>query len=139
FKGSGQNMTVTAKNIGYELRCASPIPFDIEYTRDLGYGAIHYLRELRRAGGPEIGAMITMRENQMVPLPFGSFTDPETGRPRVREVNIHSGSYRVAIEYMIRLEREDLDDPAKLGPIAPAARRRPDERRPRAGHRGAPA
>ena len=134
FKARGQKMTVTAKNIGYELRCASPIPFDIEYTRDLGYGAIHYLRELRRAGGPEIGAMITMRENHMVPLPFGSFTDPATGRPRVREVNIHSGSYRVAIEYMIRLEREDLDDPAKLGPIAAAARMSPEEFRARYGY-----
>src|SRR5437867_2938820 len=134
FKARGQKMTVTAKNIGYELRCASPIPFDIEYTRDLGYGAIHYLRELRRAGRPELGAMITMRENHMVPLPFGSFTDPATGRPRVREVNIHSGSYRVAIEYMIRLEREDLDDPAKLGPIAAAARMSPEEFRARYGY-----
>src|SRR2546427_9858652 len=68
FKARGQKMTVTAKNIGYELRCASPIPFDIEYTRDLGYGAIHYLRELRRAGRPELGAIITMRENETAPL-----------------------------------------------------------------------
>src|SRR5262245_7105291 len=29
--------TISAKNIGYELRCADPIPFDMEYTRDLGY------------------------------------------------------------------------------------------------------
>ena len=27
---------VTDKEIGYELRCADPIPFDMEYTRDLG-------------------------------------------------------------------------------------------------------
>ena len=32
-----------AKNIGYELRCADPIPFDMEYTRDLGYCAAKYL------------------------------------------------------------------------------------------------
>ena len=127
-------MTVTAKNIGYELRCASPIPFDIEYTRDLGYGAIHYLRELRRAGRPEMGAMITIRESEMVPLPFGSFTDPATGRPRVREVNIHSGSYRVATEYMIRLEREDLEDPAKLDLIAAAGRMSPEAFRARYGY-----
>ena len=78
--------------------------------------------------------MITIRESQMVPLPFGSFTDPATGRPRVREVNIRSGSYRVAIEYMIRLEREDLGDPAKLGPIAAAARMSPEEFRARYGY-----
>jgi 6-phosphofructokinase 1 len=52
----------------------------------------------------------------------------------VREVNIHSGSYRVATEYMIRLEREDLDDPTKLGPIAAAARMSPEAFRARYGY-----
>src|SRR5262249_53608982 len=103
-------------------------------TRDLGYGAIHYLRELRHAGRPEMGAMITIQENHMVPLAFGSFTDPATGRPRVREVDIHSGSYRVATEYMIRLEREDLEDPTKLGPIAAAAGKGPETFRARYGY-----
>ena len=32
------------KDLGYELRCADPIPFDAEYTRDLGYGAVKFLR-----------------------------------------------------------------------------------------------
>jgi 6-phosphofructokinase 1 len=41
-------------------------------------------------------------------------------------VNLKSGSYRVATEYMIRLEREDLDDPAKLAAIAGAAHMTPD-------------
>src|SRR5215471_3855613 len=35
--------TISAKNIGYELRCADPIPFDMEYTRDLGFSAATYL------------------------------------------------------------------------------------------------
>jgi ATP-dependent phosphofructokinase / diphosphate-dependent phosphofructokinase len=121
FRERGRKVTITPKNIGYELRCAPPIPFDIEYTRDLGYGAIDYLRELYREGRGEVGAMITVQEEQMVPLPFGSFTDPRTGRPEIREVNVTSGMYRVATEYMIRLEQEDLDDPDKLGPIAEAA------------------
>src|SRR2546425_10803868 len=69
FTARGQKLTVTAKNIGYELRCAPPIPFDIEYTRDLGYGAIAYLRELGRAGRPDFGAMITIQDNEMIPLP----------------------------------------------------------------------
>jgi ATP-dependent phosphofructokinase / diphosphate-dependent phosphofructokinase len=62
----------------------------------------------------------------MVPLPFGSFTDPKTGRPQIREVDLRSGKYRVATEYMIRLEQEDLDDPEKLKAIAEAARMSPD-------------
>jgi len=134
FRERGQKVTITPKNIGYELRCAAPIPFDIEYTRDLGYGAIDYLRMLLSEGRDEVGAMITIQEEQMVPLPFGSFTDPETGRPRTREVNIDSGMYRVATEYMIRLEQDDLDDPGKLGAIARAARMSPEEFRRRYGY-----
>jgi 6-phosphofructokinase 1 len=57
----------------------------------------------------------------MVPLPFGSFSDPATGRVRIRLVNTESSSYRVAREYMIRLDRQDLEDPQKLRPIADAA------------------
>jgi 6-phosphofructokinase 1 len=134
FKQRGTKVTITPKNIGYELRCAAPIPFDIEYTRDLGYGAIDYLRTLVREAREEPGAMITIQEEQMVPLPFGSFTDPETGRPQVREVAIDSGMYRVATEYMIRLEREDLEDPAKLTAIADAAKLTPQEFRDRYGY-----
>jgi 6-phosphofructokinase 1 len=36
-------------------------------------------------------------------------------------VNVESSSYRVAREYMIRLDREDLADPEKLRPIAAAS------------------
>jgi hypothetical protein len=36
-------------------------------------------------------------------------------------VNTESSSYRVAREYMIRLDPEDLEDPDKLRPIAEAA------------------
>jgi 6-phosphofructokinase len=134
FRERGRKVTIVGKNIGYELRCAPPIPFDIEYTRDLGYGAIDYLRTSIRERGDELGAMITIQDQHMVPLPFGSFTDPETGRTRVREVNLSSGSYRVATEYMIRLEREDLEDPAKLEPIAAAAKMTPEDFRGRYGY-----
>jgi hypothetical protein len=47
-------------------------------------------------------------------------------RPRVREVNTDSWAYRLAREYMIRLRPEDLDDEAKLGPLAEAAGMRLD-------------
>jgi 6-phosphofructokinase 1 len=134
FADRGQKMTIEAKNIGYELRCAAPIPFDIEYTRDLGYGAIDYLRKVYREGLDEPGAMITRQQGDIVPLPFGSFTDAATGRPRVREVNVKSGSYRVATEYMIRLEQEDLDDAEKLAAIAAAAGTSPEAFRDRYGY-----
>lgn len=134
FKDRGRKVTIEAKNIGYELRGAPPIPFDIAYTRDLGYGAIDYLRRLLSEGREEHGAMITIEEGHFVPLPFDAFRDPDTGRPRVREVAVESDSYRVAREYMIRLEREDLDDPTRLGPIAEAAGVGPEEFEARYGY-----
>jgi 6-phosphofructokinase 1 len=134
FKERGDKVTVEGKNIGYELRCAPPIPFDIEYTRDLGYGAVEYLKRLHDDGGDEIGAMITIQEGRVVPLPFGSFSDPQTGRVHVRQVDVESTSYRVAREYMIRLDPEDLADGAKLGPIAEAAGMTPEQFRDRYGH-----
>jgi 6-phosphofructokinase len=132
FKQRGQNITVEGKNIGYELRCAPPIPFDIEYTRDLGYGAVDYLKRVLADGEP--GAMITIQDGHVVALPFGSFTDPQTGRVRIRLVNVESNSYRVAREYMIRLAREDLEDPDKLGPIAAACGLTPEAFRDRHGY-----
>ena len=78
--------------------------------------------------------MITIQEGHMVPLPFGSFTDPETGRVQIRLVNVESSSYRVAREYMIRLDREDLEDPGKLRPIAAAAGLTPEAFRDRYGY-----
>ncbi len=48
----GLQIPIVSMNIGYELRAADPIPFDIEYTKNLGYGAIRYLLK----GGS--GAMI---------------------------------------------------------------------------------
>jgi ATP-dependent phosphofructokinase / diphosphate-dependent phosphofructokinase len=131
FKERGQKVTVEGKNIGYELRCAPPIPFDIEYTRDLGYGAVDYLKQV---GEGEVGGMITIQEGHMVPLAFGSFNDPDTGRVRIRSVNVESSSYRVAREYMIRLDRQDLHNPGKLGPIAAAAKLTPEAFRERYGY-----
>jgi 6-phosphofructokinase len=125
-------VTVEGKNIGYELRCAPPVPFDIEYTRDLGYGAVSYLKQALE--GDEPGGMITIQDGNMVAVPFGSFTDPETGRVRIRLVNTESSSYRVAREYMIRLDRADLEDPGRLRPIAGASGLTPEAFRDRYGY-----
>jgi ATP-dependent phosphofructokinase / diphosphate-dependent phosphofructokinase len=132
FRDRGEKVTVEGKNIGYELRCAAPIPFDIEYTRDLGYGAVGYLK--RALEDDEPGGMITIQDGHMVALPFGSFSDPETGRVRIRQVNVESSSYRVAREYMIRLDHEDLVDQDRLGPIAKASGLTPEEFRRRYGY-----
>jgi 6-phosphofructokinase 1 len=134
FKERGTKVTIVAKNIGYELRCATPIPFDVAYTRDLGYGAVEYLKQASRDGSDEPGAMITIQEDHMVPLPFDAFLDPATNRARTRPVDTTSNSYRVAREYMIRLDREDLADPDALQAIATAAGMTPDAFRERYGY-----
>jgi ATP-dependent phosphofructokinase / diphosphate-dependent phosphofructokinase len=104
--------TIVAKNIGYELRCADPIPADMEYTRDLGYCAAKYLLE----GGNAV--MISTQAGKFVPVPFRDMLDPETGRTRVRLVDITSTRYAIARRYMIRLRRDDFDDPHELARFA---------------------
>jgi 6-phosphofructokinase 1 len=106
------------KDLGYELRCADPIPFDAEYTRDLGYGAVKFLRSPRSAEG---GAIISYVEGRMEPLPFGEMLNPETGKLRTRRVNVDGEGYECARRYMIRLEKSDFEDPDKLAVLAKAA------------------
>jgi 6-phosphofructokinase len=107
--------TIVAKNIGYELRCADPIPYDMEYTRDLGYCAAKYLI----SGGGAV--MISMQGGHLVPIPFREMLDPETGRTRIRHVDIASTRYAIARRYMIRLRRDDFEDEGELTRFAAAA------------------
>ncbi|MGD9899283.1 MAG: diphosphate--fructose-6-phosphate 1-phosphotransferase [Calditrichaceae bacterium] len=107
--------TIVAKNIGYELRCADPIPFDMEYCRDLGFMASKFLYD----GGN--GALISIQNNRFVPLYFKDIIDPQTKKMKVRMVDIDSESYHVAHRYMIRLKTEDFDDPHELAKYAATA------------------
>lgn len=110
----GIRVTITNKNIGYELRCADPIPFDAAYCRDLGYSAIRFLLN----GGS--GAMVSIQGGRLVPISFDELRDEATGKTRVRLVNVKSEGFRVAREYMIRLERADFEDPAWVEKMAQA-------------------
>ena len=114
FSERGISVKIVAKDIGYELRCADPIPFDAEYVRDLGYGAACHI-----LGGGE-NAMITRQDGRIVPVPFDDMIDPATGRTRVRLVDIESESYQVARKYMIRLTPDDLADPDRALRLAKA-------------------
>jgi ATP-dependent phosphofructokinase / diphosphate-dependent phosphofructokinase len=98
----GLNTALVSKDIGYELRCADPIPFDMEYTRDLGYCAAQYLLD----GGTD--AMVMLVEGRFQPQPFSEMLDPATGRTRVRLVDVKSEQYQIARRYMVRLRPEDF-------------------------------
>jgi len=108
------DVTVVAKDIGYELRCAKPLPFDVEYTRTLGYGAVRYLRD----GGS--GAMVALRGGKVTPVTLRDMLDPATGRVNVRLVDTKTESYEVGRKYMIRLDATDLQEP-RLSRLAAVA------------------
>ena len=130
FQARGIRLTTTNKNIGYELRCADPIPYDAAYCRDLGYSAIRYLL----AGGS--GAMVSIQGGRLVPLAFADIREPGTGKTRVRLVDTESEGYRVAREYMIRLKAQDFQNPVWLEKLALAANMTTNEFRAKFGHLG---
>jgi 6-phosphofructokinase len=112
LKSVGLSATIVSKNVGYELRCADPIPYDIEYTRDLGYCAAQYLLD----GGT--AAMVSIQNGRFTPIPFKHMLDPATGRAKVRMVDTQSQSYQIARQYMIRLDEHDMKDPIAVGRYA---------------------
>jgi ATP-dependent phosphofructokinase / diphosphate-dependent phosphofructokinase len=116
LRALGLTVPIVAKNFGYELRCVDPIPFDMELTRDLGYGAAKFLTE----GGR--GCTMTIQHGRLVPVPLENMLDSRTKRMRIRMVDIESDRYKIARTYMIRLKREDLDDPTELAKVAAMAR-----------------
>ena len=110
----GIKVTIVDKTIGYELRCAPPIPFDAEYARDLGYAAVTYLLQ----GGS--GAVVTIQGGEFTPIPFADVLDP-SGAGQRRPVDVTTESYQVAREYMVRLGPRDFTDPARVASLAKAA------------------
>src|SRR6185437_1393013 len=121
----GLSTNLVAKNVGYELRCADPIPYDIEYTRDLGYCAAQYLLD----GGTS--AMVSIQNGRFSPIPFKQMVDFSTGRTKVRMVDIDSQSYQIARQYMIRLTEADVNNRDVLGRYAALASLSPEAFRER--------
>jgi ATP-dependent phosphofructokinase / diphosphate-dependent phosphofructokinase len=125
LKTLGIKTTIVAKNLGYELRCVDPIPFDIEYTRDLGFYAAKFLED----GGT--GAVVTIELDHCKPIPLSEMLDPKTHKMAMRPVDAQSERYRVARQYMVRLTRSDFEDPHALARIASVAKMSTDDFRKR--------
>ncbi len=123
FAERDQQITLVDHELGYELRCADPTPRDMAYCRSLGYFAIQLL--LKEGLAP--GVMATIVNGNLHPIDLHELIDPKTNRIRVRTVDIHSDTYRVARAYQIRLEREDLENPEMLGKLAAIAKMQPKE------------
>jgi ATP-dependent phosphofructokinase / diphosphate-dependent phosphofructokinase len=112
----GIEVGIVAKDLGYELRCAPPGAFDIQYCRALGYWATRFLLD----GGSE--AMATIQGGRLVPVTFKEILDPATGRVRVRYVDVRSEAYETLYAYMIRVKPEDLARPETRRALAAAGR-----------------
>ncbi|HEX9155691.1 MAG TPA: diphosphate--fructose-6-phosphate 1-phosphotransferase [Nitrospira sp.] len=104
--------TIRLKDLGFELRCADPIPFDMEYSRDLGCCAAEFLI----SGGT--GAMVSIVNGKFSPMPFDTILDPATKRTRVRMVDVAAEPYRIARRYMIRLDQKDFEQSERLARCA---------------------
>ncbi len=119
------------KDLGYELRSADPIPFDAEYTRDLGYGAVKFLMSPESA---KYGAIISVVGGGLRPLPFEKMINPKTGRMTNRRVDIEGEGYECARRYMIRLDERDFRDPQRLARLAETARMSTEQFKQRFGY-----
>ncbi|HXU76258.1 MAG TPA: diphosphate--fructose-6-phosphate 1-phosphotransferase [Methylomirabilota bacterium] len=127
----GIKITLIDKDLGYELRCADPIPFDAEYTRDLGFSAVKFLLS---PDAEKFGAIISFDDGRMVPLPFDKMLNPETRRMQVRRVNVDGEAYECARHYMICLERADFEKPAQLQKLAASISMTSEQFRKRFGY-----
>jgi len=125
----GEQRTFVDATVGYELRCADPIAYDVDYTQQLGWGAIAYLLDPGQKRWPDTGRLIAIEAGELKPLRFADILDPKTGKTTVRRVDTSSVQYRAARAYMTRLEREDLENPRQLRDLARAARLAPAELR----------
>jgi 6-phosphofructokinase len=121
FSARGQSFTIVHKTVGYELRCAPPIAFDCDYVKTLGYGAVEFLLNPNQRTAAIDGALVCLVNGELQHLRFADLLDPKTKKTSVRAVDLAKPSYKVAREYMIRLEKEDFENPERLEKLANAA------------------
>ncbi len=124
----GLKVTMIDKDMGYELRCADPIPFDAEYTRNLGYGAVKFLMSGESA---KYGAIVSYEGGSLRPLPFDTMIDPATHRMRPRLVDVNSETFECAVRYMTRLGEADFADGPQLEKLAAVVKMTPEQFRER--------
>ena len=121
FTARGQSFTIVHKTVGYELRCAPPVAFDCEYVKTLGYGAVEFLLNPNQQTANVDGALVCIVDGELEYLKFTDLLDANTKKTSVRVVDLAKPSYKVAREYMIRLEKEDFENPGRLEKLAGAA------------------
>ncbi len=115
FAHRGLDVGFITKIIGYELRCADPCAFDVQYTRTLGAGAVSFLAE------GQGNALVSLQAGRIVPLRFEELRDPATGKVRVRRVDVQGSLWKEALALQARIRTEDLSG-ERLERLAKAAK-----------------
>ena len=106
----GVEVELVHKRLGYEMRSANPIPFDVDYTRKLGYCAVKYLLD----GEGDGGGLVYVRTGKMQAVPFQELIDEKTNSIKVRYMDKNTEAYEVSQKYMIKLNRDDIETPPTL-------------------------
>ncbi len=127
----GLKVSIIDKDLGYELRCADPIPFDAEYTRALGYGAVKFLQS---EDSTRFGGVMSLVGGRLQSQPFHEIMNPETKRMLPRKVDVDGEAYECARHYMIRLVPSDFESAEKLGRLASIVNMTPEQFTKRFGY-----
>jgi 6-phosphofructokinase len=106
---------LTAKKIGYELRCAKPSAFDEIYCRELGYGSVEGLRMNKT------NCMCVWKNGIIAYTPFSDMID-ENGDIEPRYVDTTSDEYVISRNYFWQLRPNDVTDNNIIKQVACVAR-----------------
>ncbi|MHB8634555.1 MAG: 6-phosphofructokinase [Thermoplasmatota archaeon] len=96
LKAAGTEVGFITKIVGYELRCADPVSFDVQYSVSLGAAAVEFLA----TGSGD--ALIALEGGRAVPLRFPDLRDPATGKVRVRRVDLLGAAWKAALATQAR-------------------------------------
>jgi 6-phosphofructokinase len=115
------NIRIIPQNIGYVLRNAHPIAFDVSYTITLGYGAVKFLLSDNNIHC----AVITLRGEKIEPIDINEFI--ENNKVKIRYVDLKGEVYESAYHYMIRLKKEDFENEEFLLKLCDVAKMEKEE------------
>jgi len=115
------NIRIIPQNIGYVLRNAHPIAFDVSYTITLGYGAVKFLLSDNNIHC----AVITLRGEKIEPIDINEFIKDD--KVKIRYVDLKGEVYESAYHYMIRLKKEDFENEEFLLKLCDVAKMEKEE------------
>lgn len=94
--------------IGYEVRCQTPVAFDLTYCSELGMGVYKLFSE------GKTGCMVYANgAGNIEPLYLKDLQDPQSGKIPPRLVDIHSDKFKAVIDNILCYITEDDYEAAK--------------------------